>query len=1125
MENRSKRIWFALLIMVCLTAGAIWPVAASETQPEGPGPSPMLRLKYATFDPLQGEPQMPASLQIDAHRDAGEGAYIVQFQGPIQGAWTDQVRALGGRLMGYLPDYAYLVWMDAAAREQVATLDSVRWVGLYQPAYKLSPNLDRTKPLYRIVLFEGANLGAVSARLATLNTPTRQVTGEQFALLLPDGGIDRVAQWPEVLWIENRPLYTVSNDVATGIMGANTAWSNGYTGAGQKVTVADTGIDTGTDVAGAADMHADFNDRFKTTPVSASELKSYPVDASWVNCASNVGSDDGAADVASGHGTHVLGSVLGNGAASSGQIRGSAYAAKPTFQAVEQETTWIGACAGWPDGYYLTGLPLDLYPFFQDAYNWGSRIHSNSWGDSTNLGDYTEDSHTVDQFVWDHPEMLILFSAGNSGVDANWDGYVDEGSIDSPGTAKNALTVGASENYRLSGGYNPGGACSTYFLCWGTDFPVNPTKDDRLSENAGELAAFSGRGPTEDGRRKPDVVAPGTNILSTRSSATTATGWGPYNYYYTYMGGTSMATPLVAGTAALVREYYVDGGHVPSAALLKATLINSAVDIPGYLNTNQEAGKPIPNQHEGWGRIDVGAATWGDREFRDNVSVGDGQTNTYFFDVDYSASPFKVTLVWSDYPAEPAASPALVNDLDLEVIAPGGTATYKGNYFIGGWSVEGGSADRVNNVEGVYIQNPPVGQWTVRVHGFDIREPVGNRQQPFALVARIPTPPPVADFTATPTSGPLPLEVSFTDLSTGEITGWAWDFGDTGSSAEPSPTHTYQNPGYYTVSLTVTGPGGDSTETKTAYIHVTEPPSLVVDHSTGAPGSYFIFTGQNFAPNAAATISVNGVTLAPTVPTNGVGGLEFALHTLPTMSTGGYFVTASTGSSATAYFQLVTGAEQWPPKGTDPTIEVPDSITPSGSVYLPLVFRYYAPPLPDDPIVNGDFESGPYVGWDEDSLNLLPIVMDSGFELAPHSGTWLAWLGGYSYEIAWIEQPITIPVGRSYLHYWHWRESSASDCNLDKASLRVDGALVVTYDLCISTNTGRWVEGVVDLSAYAGQTVPLQFRAETSWPASSWYLDDISFEVNAVTADAAAPTVPDAGLPPARKTKSASDRP
>ena len=865
-----------------------------------------------------------------------------------------------------------------------------------------------------------------------------------------------------------------------------------------------------------------------TEPPPESELKSYPVDISWAGCASNVGADDGPADVASGHGTHVLGSVLGDGSASGDTIQGTAYLAVPTFQAVEQWTTWTGPCAGYPDGYSLTGLPLNLYPFFEDAYAWGSRIHSNSWGDFTKLGEYTDDSQAVDQFIWDHPDMMILYSAGNSGVDANWDGYVDGDSIDSPGTAKNALTVGASENYRLSGGYNPGGTCSTYFQCWGLDFPVNPTRDDRLSQNSEELAAFSGRGPTDDLRIKPDVVAPGTNILSTRSQVASGTGWGTHaNTYYLYMGGTSMATPLVAGAAAQVRQYYVVGrGHAtPSAALLKATLINSAVDIPGYGVTTQEAGRPIPNNHEGWGRVDVGAATSGDRQFVDGDSVGDKQTSSYTFGVDYSTNPFKVTLVWSDYPASLASAVDLVNDLDLEVTAPGGTIYY-GNNFSGGWSVPGGSADRVNNVESVYIQNPAVGQWTVRVEGTNVSQPTNDPQQPFALVAKIPSPPPVAGFSGSPTSGEAPLEVSFTDESTGEITGWEWAFGDLGSSAAQNPTHTYENAGDYAVSLTVTGPGGSDIETKTDYIHVTEPPSLHVDHAAGAPGSYFVFTGQNFVPDAVATISVNGTDLAGTATTNATGALEFALHTSVTMSPGGYFVTARTGSSASTYFRLDPGSDVWPDPGTDPTIEVPDTIGPAASVYFPLVMRAYSPPVPDDPIVNGGFEDGVFVGWVEDSSNGYQIVTEDHVNPTPHSGRWLAWLGGAPDETAYIEQAVTVPIGRSVLHYWQLRYSSAQDCAVDWARLLVNGTPVRTYALCSSTNTAGWVESAVDLSVYAGLSVPLQFLVETSVDtAGHWFIDDVSFEVTAATADVGIPAAPDPGLAPARKVKIAPDAP
>jgi serine protease AprX len=821
MNKRGMQIWVALFIAVILTGGAIWPVSAREAQPQLASEPVLLRLKYATFDPLQGEPEMAPALRADAYPETGEGAYIVQFKGPVEGAWKEQVQALGGRVMDYLPDYAFLVWMDGAAQQRVAALDTVRWVGLYQPAYKLSPNLDRAKPLYRVVLFEGADLEAVAARLASLDTPTTEVAGEQFTLLLPEGGVDEVAAWPEVLWIENRPLYRVSNNVATGIMGANTAWTNGYTGTGQKVTVADTGIDRGVD---DGSMHPDFRGRFPTN-----QIKSYPVDASWTGCAANIGADDGADDVDSGHGTHVLGSVLGNGAASipEGTIKGTAYSATPTFQAVEQYTTWTGLCAlQYSSGYYLTGLPADLYPFFQDAYNWGSRIHSNSWG-SQEAGEYTVDSQAVDEFMWDHPDMLIVFAAGNAGIDKSPpDGYVDADSLDAPGSAKNALTVGASDNVRDTGGLNPP-SCSTWYLCWGSDYPLNPTRDDRISDNSGELAAFSGRGPANDGRLKPDVVAPGTNILSTRSNYAVHANdyaWGLYDAYYMYMGGTSMATPLTAGAAAVVREYYVDGlGHTtPSAALLKATLINSAVDIAGYGNTSQEAGLPIPNNHEGWGRVNVSAATSGGRQFEDSDSVGTGQSSTYVYEVGSSATPLKVTLAWSDYPGSPSAG-GLVNDLDLVVTGPGGSPVYYGNNFdeVNGWSVTGGTADRINNVESVYIQSPAVGTWTVRVSGHNVTQPGGNPQQPFALVATGvfgPPPVPVADFLGAPLSGDAPLTVSFTDLSKGEITNWAWDFGDSGTSILRNPSHTYAAAGDYTVSLTVTGPGGTDTEIKTAYI-------------------------------------------------------------------------------------------------------------------------------------------------------------------------------------------------------------------------------------------------------------------------------------------------------------------
>jgi hypothetical protein len=196
-----------------------------------------------------------------------------------------------------------------------------------------------------------------------------------------------------------------------------------------------------------------------------------------------------------------------------------------------------------------------------------------------------------------------------------------------------------------------------------------------------------------------------------------------------YNGGTSMATPLVAGAATLVREYYVESkSHSPSAALVKATLINSAQDIPGLGTPGQEAAQPIPNNHEGWGRVNVGDATAGDRDFHDGDQLTTGFSASYNHDIFDSSEPFKITLAWSDAPASLMA-PGLVNNLDLVVVAPGGT-TYRGNNFGAGWSQPGGFADSTNNVESVYIQNPALGTWTVRVEGTNV--PQGP--QPLAVV-------------------------------------------------------------------------------------------------------------------------------------------------------------------------------------------------------------------------------------------------------------------------------------------------------------------------------------------------------------------------------------------------------
>ena len=214
------------------------------------------------------------------------------------------------------------------------------------------------------------------------------------------------------------------------------------------------------------------------------------------------------------------------------------------------------------------------------------------------------------------------------------------------------------------------------------------------------MADFSSRGPCEDGRIKPDVVAPGTFVASLLSgSASDQFAWLPIDNYYIYMGGTSQAGPHASGAAAVFMQYYktFHTNTVPSPALVKAALINSAQELD---ETNGGPG-PVPNNDEGWGRVNIANIIGSPRstEYVDQTAL---LTNGQFFDhhtfVQSSDMPLKITLAYTDVPGFPGALPALVNDLDLEVTGPDGTL-YRGNQFDGNDSIPNATvADNINNV-------------------------------------------------------------------------------------------------------------------------------------------------------------------------------------------------------------------------------------------------------------------------------------------------------------------------------------------------------------------------------------------------------------------------------------------
>jgi subtilisin family serine protease len=631
---------------------------------------------------------------------AGRNLYVVQFTGPVAEAYKEAVSRLGAELGDYLPENAFLVRMDGGQKAKVAALGFVKGVAPFNPVYKIDQALaqlgDNDHASVRISTFATSTKGPVGALAALGVTPTGIGSGVLTANV--DGkGLRELARSTDVVYVEPVVANQLFNDKAAGVMGVNQAWNAGLDGKGQIVAVTDTGLDNGKN---DSSLHPDFQGQIKQLIA--------------------LGRSGNASDTM-GHGTHVAGSILGTGAASNGQFKGMASGAKLVMQSVLDDKGGLG------------GIPEDLTQVFQQAYDLGARIHSNSWGVPYQQGGnvYDAQSAQVDKFMWEHPDYTILFAAGNDG-DYDQNSQTDYGTVSTPGTSKNAITVGASQNDR------PG---------------------QKQGDNIRGMASFSSRGPTADGRVKPDVVAPGTWILSTRSAlADDKEFWAPYtqNSKYGYMGGTSMATPLTAGATTLLRQYYVDKlGVTPRADLLKATLVNGAAAMDQNLSVKDT----------GWGRVDLNNSLYG-RPFKfvnGDKALKTGEATSYAYTVK-AGQPFKVTLAWTDYPANPSADKTLVNDLDLSVKGPDGKEIL-GNAMLGT-----NGADHTNNVENVVVAAPTAGTYTVTVKGYNI--PQGP--QKFSLVASgsidgstTPTPPPTNPSPNPPPKDTQPPTVSISSPADG----------------------------------------------------------------------------------------------------------------------------------------------------------------------------------------------------------------------------------------------------------------------------------------------------------------------------------------------------------------------
>jgi hypothetical protein len=614
-------------------------------------------LKSRQFVPTPGMSKAMAA-QLSAS-PTGRSHVLIQFDHIPTAEEREALEGAGVKLLAYVPHNAWFASVPATVSLSNRVLASARWLGPILPQDKLpvdlwegqlgpwavnadgSVNLDvlffADVPLDKARQIVAAHGGYVEDELFDFH---------RLRVRAPKQAITALASEDRVQWVVEAPPPKIPlNDGSRARANVDDVQDPPYNLSG-------SGMDLGIWDSGRVDDHVDFS------------------------CRLSVG--DGCGSV-SDHATHVAGTMAGSGANSAAQ-GGSAY-------------QWKGMA---PSADIISYDWYNNISEHDGAINtYGIELSQNSWGYAggcSGCGLYDWDAPDYDAIVTGSygERIIVVFAAGN------WQ-HCGYDSILPPGTAKNVITVGAT---------NSDDDTMTWFSSWG---------------------------PVDDGRVKPDVVAPGDEVGGDGDIKSTY-----LNNSYALGHGTSMAAPAVSGISALLIEQYrsIYDGDDPWPSTVKALLIHTAIDL----------GNPGPDYKFGYGRVDAQAAAdvLRARDLRQD-SVSDGATDTYTITVPSGAASVKVTLVWDDPAGAVNANPALVNDLDLTLVAPDPGATHYPPWVLDPGNPSNNATtgtDSINNVEQVYVTSPTSGIWTVEVTGDDV--PQGPQQ--YSLVAEYLVNEPVIDW-------------------------------------------------------------------------------------------------------------------------------------------------------------------------------------------------------------------------------------------------------------------------------------------------------------------------------------------------------------------------------------------
>lgn len=636
------------------------------------------------FDPLERMPVFPDSMIYKS--PLSSPAYrLIQFD---RSPGRDEVHMLktayGLKLDTYYPNFTYLEYIDEEQFQRLSKLQLFRWSGFFEPAYKISPEIGTLK----LRTPERVK----KSTLLLMAIASNHANPDEIQNLLETNGainirvIDDRKLKGKLKFMFESATKSRLDDIA------KSPFILRIEEVGE--TFDDNGNSAGTIQSGTPGTTPIWNVGIHGEGQIIGILDGGRVDIDhcmFDDLTNPVGSNHrkvvghrGSAGEAD-HATHVAGIACGDDLNNpgTGGNRGMAWAARFT-----------------DEGRNSANILSDL----TEAHADGAHIHTNSWHDEPNP-QYNQVAEDVDIYLHSNEMDFLCGSSGNVGEE-----------IGPPGTAKNALCVSAAQT-------------------------------DPNENNFGD----GNNGPTDEGRRKPEIFGPGCAITSAENG--TACGINMNNYGN--VCATSWATPAIAGTAALIRQYYEEGwypsgtkqphlGFAPTGALIKATLLNSTLNMTGIAG--------YPGNQEGWGLVrlnnvlflpgnPLNTRVW---DVMNTTGLYTGEQVSYNLEVTSSAQPLKITLVWTDPPASSGSTSPLINDLDIIVTGPdgsGGTNTYTGNDFTSGQStVNGATTDAINNVEMILINTPQAGNYAITIRGTTINE----GPQGFALVATADTPDPPA---------------------------------------------------------------------------------------------------------------------------------------------------------------------------------------------------------------------------------------------------------------------------------------------------------------------------------------------------------------------------------------------